>query len=132
MYQLPCFWNVQLSDHTRSEQCYRDVSDLKVEEGQVALDTGTCPGVEGVPCGGSRQKPEGVLFGGMNGSELCVQCGERDKDAEEQEECAFLLCFLFFSCLGFLESVGTSLHGYSSCHLLLAVLVPVSSPNPVI
>ncbi|KAK2523673.1 Large [Columba livia] len=28
--QLPCFWNVQLSDHTRSEQCYRDVSDLKV------------------------------------------------------------------------------------------------------
>lgn len=31
VYQLPCFWNVQLSDHTRSEQCYRDVSDLKVE-----------------------------------------------------------------------------------------------------
>ncbi|XP_059671916.1 xylosyl- and glucuronyltransferase LARGE1 isoform X1 [Gavia stellata] len=30
VYQLPCFWNVQLSDHTRSEQCYRDVSDLKV------------------------------------------------------------------------------------------------------
>ncbi|KAJ7397610.1 hypothetical protein BTVI_133885 [Pitangus sulphuratus] len=29
VYQLPCFWNVQLSDHTRSEQCYRDVSDLK-------------------------------------------------------------------------------------------------------
>ncbi|XP_004623993.1 LARGE xylosyl- and glucuronyltransferase 1 [Octodon degus] len=32
VHQLPCFWNVQLSDHTRSEQCYRDVSDLKVEE----------------------------------------------------------------------------------------------------
>nr|XP_004610720.1 unnamed protein product [Sorex araneus] len=30
VYQLPCFWNVQLSDHTRSEQCYRDVADLKV------------------------------------------------------------------------------------------------------
>ncbi|KAM9312622.1 xylosyl- and glucuronyltransferase LARGE1 isoform 2-T2 [Gastrophryne carolinensis] len=30
VHQLPCFWNVQLSDHTRSEQCYRDVSDLKV------------------------------------------------------------------------------------------------------
>ncbi|GCC18332.1 hypothetical protein chiPu_0017895 [Chiloscyllium punctatum] len=30
VYQLPCFWNVQLSDHTRSEQCYKDVSDLKV------------------------------------------------------------------------------------------------------
>lgn len=28
--QLPCFWNVQLSDHTRSEQCYSEVSDLKV------------------------------------------------------------------------------------------------------
>ncbi|KAJ6667179.1 hypothetical protein lerEdw1_017157 [Lerista edwardsae] len=28
--QLPCFWNVQLSDHTRSEQCYTEVSDLKV------------------------------------------------------------------------------------------------------
>lgn len=33
VYQLPCFWNVQLSDHTRSEQCYRDVSDLKVQRG---------------------------------------------------------------------------------------------------
>ncbi|XP_072915056.1 xylosyl- and glucuronyltransferase LARGE1 isoform X1 [Hemitrygon akajei] len=31
VYQLPCFWNVQLSDHTRSEQCYKDVSDLKEE-----------------------------------------------------------------------------------------------------
>ncbi|KAG8438703.1 hypothetical protein GDO86_005045 [Hymenochirus boettgeri] len=30
VHQLPCFWNVQLSDHTRSEQCYRDVADLKV------------------------------------------------------------------------------------------------------
>ncbi|XP_053141500.1 xylosyl- and glucuronyltransferase LARGE2 isoform X2 [Hemicordylus capensis] len=30
VYQLPCFWNVQLSDHTRSEQCYTEVSDLKV------------------------------------------------------------------------------------------------------
>uniref|UniRef100_A0A8C8RIC4 LARGE xylosyl- and glucuronyltransferase 2 n=1 Tax=Pelusios castaneus TaxID=367368 RepID=A0A8C8RIC4_9SAUR len=30
VYQLPCFWNVQLSDHTLSEQCYSEVSDLKV------------------------------------------------------------------------------------------------------
>uniref|UniRef100_A0AAQ4NVH1 LARGE xylosyl- and glucuronyltransferase 1 n=1 Tax=Gasterosteus aculeatus aculeatus TaxID=481459 RepID=A0AAQ4NVH1_GASAC len=30
IHQLPCFWNVQLSDHTRSEKCYKDVSDLKV------------------------------------------------------------------------------------------------------
>ncbi|NWH75918.1 LARG2 glucuronyltransferase, partial [Piaya cayana] len=30
VYRLPCFWNVQLSDHTRSEQCYSEVSDLKV------------------------------------------------------------------------------------------------------
>ncbi|XP_054828387.1 xylosyl- and glucuronyltransferase LARGE2 isoform X2 [Eublepharis macularius] len=30
IYRLPCFWNVQLSDHTRSEQCYTEVSDLKV------------------------------------------------------------------------------------------------------
>ncbi|KAI4790857.1 hypothetical protein KUCAC02_034355 [Chaenocephalus aceratus] len=29
VHQLPCFWNVQLSDHTRSEQCYTEVSDLK-------------------------------------------------------------------------------------------------------
>uniref|UniRef100_A0A8B9H7R4 LARGE xylosyl- and glucuronyltransferase 1 n=1 Tax=Astyanax mexicanus TaxID=7994 RepID=A0A8B9H7R4_ASTMX len=29
VHQLPCFWNVQLSDHTRSEKCYKDVSDLK-------------------------------------------------------------------------------------------------------
>lgn len=33
VHKLPCFWNVQLSDHTRSEQCYRDVSDLKVKTG---------------------------------------------------------------------------------------------------
>nr|XP_060619909.1 xylosyl- and glucuronyltransferase LARGE2 [Anolis sagrei ordinatus]XP_060619918.1 xylosyl- and glucuronyltransferase LARGE2 [Anolis sagrei ordinatus]XP_060619927.1 xylosyl- and glucuronyltransferase LARGE2 [Anolis sagrei ordinatus]XP_060619937.1 xylosyl- and glucuronyltransferase LARGE2 [Anolis sagrei ordinatus] len=30
VYRLPCFWNVQLSDHTLSEQCYTEVSDLKV------------------------------------------------------------------------------------------------------
>ncbi|KAL8169636.1 UNVERIFIED_CONTAM: LARGE xylosyl- and glucuronyltransferase 2 [Gekko kuhli] len=30
VFRLPCFWNVQLSDHTRSEQCYTEVSDLKV------------------------------------------------------------------------------------------------------
>ncbi|KAJ7403133.1 Glycosyltransferase-like protein LARGE2 [Pitangus sulphuratus] len=30
VYRLPCFWNVQLSDHTRSEQCYTELSDLKV------------------------------------------------------------------------------------------------------
>jgi len=27
---LPCQWNVQLSDNTRSEQCYTEVSNLKV------------------------------------------------------------------------------------------------------
>uniref|UniRef100_A0A4W3INT9 LARGE xylosyl- and glucuronyltransferase 2 n=1 Tax=Callorhinchus milii TaxID=7868 RepID=A0A4W3INT9_CALMI len=30
VHQLACFWNVQLSDHTRSELCYTKVSDLKV------------------------------------------------------------------------------------------------------
>ncbi|XP_074086633.1 xylosyl- and glucuronyltransferase LARGE2 [Macrotis lagotis] len=30
VYPLPCSWNVQLSDHTRAEQCYSEVSDLKV------------------------------------------------------------------------------------------------------
>ena len=27
---LPCEWNVQLSEHTKSEECYSDASDLKV------------------------------------------------------------------------------------------------------
>lgn len=27
---LPCQWNVQLSDNTRSELCYTEVTDLKV------------------------------------------------------------------------------------------------------
>lgn len=36
VHQLPCFWNVQLSDHTRSEKCYRDVSDLKVRPAAAA------------------------------------------------------------------------------------------------
>lgn len=35
VHQLPCFWNVQLSDHTRSEQCYTEVSDLKVRASNV-------------------------------------------------------------------------------------------------
>lgn len=39
VYRLPCFWNVQLSDHTRSEQCYTEVSDLKVG-GFAAFETG--------------------------------------------------------------------------------------------
>lgn len=30
VYHLPCQWNVQLSDNTRSEQCYTEVSDLKI------------------------------------------------------------------------------------------------------
>ncbi|XP_068596788.1 xylosyl- and glucuronyltransferase LARGE2s [Brachionichthys hirsutus] len=30
VHQLPCFWNVQLSDNTRSDLCYTEVSDLKV------------------------------------------------------------------------------------------------------
>lgn len=42
MYRLPCFWNVQLSDHTRSEQCYTEVSDLKVG-GFAAFEAGEGP-----------------------------------------------------------------------------------------
>lgn len=30
LYELPCLWNVQLSDNTRSESCYTEVTDLKV------------------------------------------------------------------------------------------------------
>jgi len=30
VYNLPCQWNVQLSDNTRSEMCYTEVTDLKV------------------------------------------------------------------------------------------------------
>ncbi|XP_076450091.1 xylosyl- and glucuronyltransferase LARGE1-like [Babylonia areolata] len=30
VYRLPCQWNVQLSENTRSEQCYSEVSDLKI------------------------------------------------------------------------------------------------------
>lgn len=30
VYRLPCQWNVQLSDNTRSEQCYSEVADLKI------------------------------------------------------------------------------------------------------
>ncbi|KAM8971448.1 xylosyl- and glucuronyltransferase LARGE2 isoform 3-T3 [Sarcophilus harrisii] len=30
VHPLPCSWNVQLSDHTRAEQCYLEGSDLKV------------------------------------------------------------------------------------------------------
>ncbi|XP_030845045.1 LARGE xylosyl- and glucuronyltransferase 1-like [Strongylocentrotus purpuratus] len=29
VYTLPCAWNVQLSDNTRSELCYKEVTDLK-------------------------------------------------------------------------------------------------------
>lgn len=43
VYRLPCFWNVQLSDHTRSEQCYTEVSDLKVG-GFAAFEAGEGPG----------------------------------------------------------------------------------------
>lgn len=91
VHQLPCFWNVQLSDHTRSEQCYRDVSDLKVEEGQAAVGAGQpLGGGGGVPVCGSSW---GGCFRRMNGSEFCVRCAERDKGIEEQKECAFLLFF---------------------------------------
>lgn len=77
---------------------------------------------------------------GVIDRELCVQRGEREKGAEVQKGCAFLLCFVLFPsppCLGFLGSIRpprtrATLCGYSSCHLLLAVLAPVSSPNPVI
>lgn len=30
VFNLPCQWNVQLSDNTRSELCYTEVTDLKV------------------------------------------------------------------------------------------------------
>ncbi|XP_043233397.1 LARGE xylosyl- and glucuronyltransferase 1-like isoform X2 [Amphibalanus amphitrite] len=30
VYKLPCQWNVQLSDHTLSEDCYSEVTDLKI------------------------------------------------------------------------------------------------------
>ena len=30
VYNLPCQWNVQLSDNTRSELCYLEVTELKV------------------------------------------------------------------------------------------------------
>ncbi|KAL5007500.1 hypothetical protein ScPMuIL_016306 [Solemya velum] len=30
VYHLPCQWNVQLSDNTRSEQCYNEISHLKI------------------------------------------------------------------------------------------------------
>jgi len=30
LYRLPCQWNVQLSDNTRSESCYSEVNSLKV------------------------------------------------------------------------------------------------------
>jgi len=30
VHRLPCQWNVQLSDNTRSEQCYTEVFNLKV------------------------------------------------------------------------------------------------------
>lgn len=39
VHQLPCFWNVQLSDHTRSEQCYTEVSDLKVRTHTINQST---------------------------------------------------------------------------------------------
>jgi len=30
LYPMPCQWNVQLSDNTRSELCYAEVIELKV------------------------------------------------------------------------------------------------------
>ncbi|XP_077868932.1 xylosyl- and glucuronyltransferase LARGE1 [Saccoglossus kowalevskii] len=30
VHQLPCAWNVQLSENTRSETCYTEISDIKV------------------------------------------------------------------------------------------------------
>lgn len=49
VYRLPCFWNVQLSDHTRSEQCYTEVSDLKVG-GFAAFEAGE--GLKASACAG--------------------------------------------------------------------------------
>jgi len=40
LHEVPCQWNVQLSDNTRSESCYTEVIDLKVrdkERGEWAL-----------------------------------------------------------------------------------------------
>lgn len=39
---LPCQWNVQLSDNTRSEQCYSEVTDLKVTDSCMSINTSTC------------------------------------------------------------------------------------------
>ncbi|OXA53187.1 LARGE xylosyl- and glucuronyltransferase 2 [Folsomia candida] len=30
LFEIPCQWNVQLSDNTRSESCYTEVTDLKI------------------------------------------------------------------------------------------------------
>lgn len=30
VYTLPCQWNVQLSENTKSDLCYEDISDIKV------------------------------------------------------------------------------------------------------
>lgn len=38
---LPCSWNVQLSDNTRSETCYTEMSDLKVS-GSAHSEYSTC------------------------------------------------------------------------------------------
>jgi hypothetical protein len=32
VYHLPCQWNVQLSDNSKSEQCYSHVEELKVKK----------------------------------------------------------------------------------------------------
>ena len=30
VYKLPCEWNIQLSDNTQSENCYEEVTELKI------------------------------------------------------------------------------------------------------
>lgn len=65
VYQLPCFWNVQLSDHTRSEQCYRDVSDLKVGRGMQCWELRGCARGQQRDVGFTRT-PQGSVAGEKN------------------------------------------------------------------
>jgi len=66
VYRLPCFWNVQLSDHTRSEQCYTEVSDLKV--GGFAA-CGTREGLKDSECaGGPGESARGLGAWGVLGA----------------------------------------------------------------
>jgi len=42
LFEIPCQWNVQLSDNTRSESCYTEVTDLKVINNHFMRHCGQC------------------------------------------------------------------------------------------